>query len=143
MVQVISTQNISTEGNGREDYSTSLDASSIPVIRAEQQLVEGTITFTVPANTSFSYILLLLNISHHFYDMYISCSANVLLEAYLYDRNGTIILDHLGYNHIDLKIPCGLPLDYLQMYVTNWGNVNVEVTFTYHGLVGGDIVYLE
>jgi hypothetical protein len=147
MVQVISTQNISTEGNGREDYSTSIDASSVPVIRGKQQFARGSITFTVPANTTVILEDLANWTSMYFYDMYISCSANVLIEASLYLGSymyGRLILDHFAYNHIDLIINSSFPLaDGYCLFLRNLSDISTEATLSYHGLVGGDIVYLE
>jgi hypothetical protein len=137
---LISTQTISTTGNGREDYTQNVDASVVPVIRREQSLACALFNTTITAGSSTTTTINLLGQVHHLFDAYVSCYANVLLYVELI-VGGVNVYQNYGYQQVALQIPASMPIDNLQVKITNYGDTDVNAVYTHHGLIGGATTY--
>lgn len=135
MAKIIETRTITTIGTGREDYSQSVELSTIPIIRSFQDEVTYVNTFYVPA-----YSLLQQEIpvpegyTYQLYDFYLYTDSNVLIE-FSVTINGITIIGARNYMSIEEIVPAGLPIGTFTLNLINYDPYSEHsILYNHHGI---------
>ncbi|MDI6860140.1 MAG: hypothetical protein QMC85_06570 [Methanocellales archaeon] len=121
-------------GTGRPDFSSSVEASVIPIVRSWQDPAYVMLVISVPANSSVETEIDLRGKTHYIYDVYLSAMANILIRLELISE-GIVVHDKKDYQAVDTVISAGWPADQLTVRVTNYSDMDMDFDYCHHGLI--------
>lgn len=124
-------------GTGRPDFSSSVEASVVPIIRSWQDPAYSVLTISVPANSSVETEIDLAGKTHYVHDAYLSTTANILMRLELISE-GIVVHDKKDYQSVDTIISAGWPADQLTVRVTNYSDMDLDFDYCHHGLIGAE-----